>query len=80
MSLHIDLDLAPTVNFAMQQNDVPVVKAVRLWDVILFSICYGPDASGRMSMNFGPLNRNGGERRLNVAITRAPGRFLPPAS
>ena len=40
-------------------------------DVILFSICYGPDTSGRVSMNFGPLNRDGGERRLNVAITRA---------
>ncbi len=40
-------------------------------DVILFSICYGPDAAGRVSMNFGPLNRDGGHRRLNVAITRA---------
>jgi very-short-patch-repair endonuclease len=40
-------------------------------DVILFSICYGPDKMGRVSMNFGPLNREGGERRLNVAITRA---------
>jgi very-short-patch-repair endonuclease len=40
-------------------------------DVILFSICYGPDAMGRVSMNFGPMNRDGGERRLNVAITRA---------
>jgi very-short-patch-repair endonuclease len=40
-------------------------------DVILFSICYGPDKVGRVSMNFGPLNREGGERRLNVAITRA---------
>lgn len=40
-------------------------------DVILFSVCYGPDASKRVSMNFGPLNRDGGERRLNVAITRA---------
>lgn len=40
-------------------------------DVILFSICYGPDESGKLSMNFGPLNRDGGERRLNVAITRA---------
>jgi very-short-patch-repair endonuclease len=40
-------------------------------DVILFSICYGPDETGRVSMNFGPLNRDGGERRLNVAITRA---------
>lgn len=40
-------------------------------DVVLFSICYGPDANGRLSMNFGPLNREGGHRRLNVAITRA---------
>lgn len=40
-------------------------------DVILFSICYAPTEQGRLSMNFGPLNRNGGERRLNVAITRA---------
>ena len=40
-------------------------------DVILFSIGYGQDESGRISMNFGPLNREGGERRLNVAITRA---------
>ncbi|MEM6673112.1 MAG: DUF4011 domain-containing protein [Planctomycetota bacterium] len=40
-------------------------------DVIVFSIGYGPDQKGRISMNFGPLNRDGGERRLNVAITRA---------
>lgn len=40
-------------------------------DVILFSVGYGPDAEGRVSMNFGPLNRNGGERRLNVAVSRA---------
>jgi very-short-patch-repair endonuclease len=40
-------------------------------DVILFSICYGPDSLGRVLMNFGPINRDGGERRLNVAITRA---------
>ncbi|MFT8716798.1 DUF4011 domain-containing protein [Gluconobacter potus] len=40
-------------------------------DVMLFSLTYGPDITGRISMNFGPLNRDGGERRLNVAITRA---------
>lgn len=40
-------------------------------DLIIFSIGYGPDAKGRVSMNFGPLNKDGGERRLNVAITRA---------
>jgi very-short-patch-repair endonuclease len=40
-------------------------------DEILFSVCYGRDAAGKLVMNFGPLNRDGGERRLNVAITRA---------
>ncbi|WP_373838255.1 DUF3320 domain-containing protein [Methanospirillum sp.] len=40
-------------------------------DVILFSVGYGPDKFGKVSLNFGPLNRDGGERRLNVAITRA---------
>ncbi len=40
-------------------------------DEILFSICYAPQTNGKLSMNFGPLNRLGGERRLNVAITRA---------
>lgn len=40
-------------------------------DVILFSVGYGPDKEGKVSMNFGPLNKAGGERRLNVAISRA---------
>lgn len=40
-------------------------------DVMLFSICYGPDPTGKLSMSFGPLNLDGGERRLNVAVTRA---------
>jgi len=40
-------------------------------DAIFFSVGYGPDAAGKVSMSFGPLNRDGGERRLNVAVTRA---------
>lgn len=40
-------------------------------DTIIFSICYGKDRNGNMKMNFGPLSKAGGERRLNVAITRA---------
>ncbi len=40
-------------------------------DEILFSICYEPDENGKILMNFGLLNRTGGERRLNVAVTRA---------
>ena len=40
-------------------------------DTIIFSIGYAKDSRGIMYMNFGPLSRNGGYRRLNVAITRA---------
>ena len=40
-------------------------------DIILFSVGYGPDKYGKVSMNFGPLNNTGGERRLNVAVSRA---------
>ncbi|HKR47110.1 MAG TPA: DUF3320 domain-containing protein [Paraburkholderia sp.] len=40
-------------------------------DIMYFSITYGPGIDGTMPMNFGPMNQQGGERRLNVAITRA---------
>jgi hypothetical protein len=40
-------------------------------DRMIFSVGYGPDESGAVTMNFGPLNQQGGERRLNVAVTRA---------
>ncbi len=40
-------------------------------DVVLISVCYGPSADGKLSRNFGPLNRAGGSRRLNVALSRA---------
>lgn len=40
-------------------------------DVIFISIGYAKDASGYPSMNFGPLSKQGGERRLNVLISRA---------
>ena len=40
-------------------------------DTIIFSIGYAKDSNGVFRMNFGPLSKSGGERRLNVAITRA---------
>jgi len=40
-------------------------------DVILFSVAFGPDADGKLSLNFGPLNKDGGWKRLNVAVSRA---------
>lgn len=47
-------------------------------DIIILSLGYGPTEPGgrTMSMNFGPLNKSGGERRLNVAITRATSEVL----
>jgi very-short-patch-repair endonuclease len=40
-------------------------------DAIILSVGYGKNADGRLLYRFGPLNQEGGERRLNVAITRA---------
>lgn len=40
-------------------------------DVILFSLTFWKDTAGKLTMDFGALNRDGGERRLNVAVTRA---------
>lgn len=40
-------------------------------DIILFSITFWKDTAGKLTMDFGALNRDGGERRLNVAVTRA---------
>ena len=40
-------------------------------DVMMFSVTFGPDLAGKLTMNFGAINGMGGEKRLNVAITRA---------
>src|SRR4029453_3507936 len=40
-------------------------------DGVFFSTGFPPTPAGSLPLNFGPLNRMGGERRLNVAITRA---------
>jgi hypothetical protein len=40
-------------------------------DIIIFSIGYAPNEMGKLYTNFGSLSTEGGENRLNVAITRA---------
>ena len=40
-------------------------------DIIIMSVCYGFNTQGKMLMNFGPINRRGGEKRLNVIFSRA---------
>lgn len=49
-------------------------------DVVFVSVGYGRDSSGFFAMNFGPLSAEGGERRLNVLITRARQRCVAFAS
>ena len=49
-------------------------------DVIVLSTGYGRDENGRITMNFGPINTTGGEKRLNVAITRARKKFIVVSS
>ncbi len=50
-------------------------------DAIILTVGYGSStADGRLKMSFGPLNQDGGERRINVAITRARCRMLVVAS
>ena len=62
--------------FKMNKNEHFFVKNLETIqgderDVIFLSIGFGFDESKRLSLNFGPLNQNGGERRLNVLISRA---------
>jgi predicted DNA-binding WGR domain protein len=40
-------------------------------DIIIMSVCYGHDSNKKMLMNFGPINKKGGEKRLNVIFSRA---------
>ena len=40
-------------------------------DIIIMSVCYGHNSNKKMIMNFGPINRKGGEKRLNVIFSRA---------
>ena len=72
------LYLNPEMNefFASTRNEQFFVKNLETIqgderDTIFLSIGYGKDADGRLYRNFGPLNHEGGERRLNVLITRA---------
>jgi hypothetical protein len=49
-------------------------------DIVLLSICYAPGPTGKMLMNFGPINQMGGEKRLNVAFSRAKQRMAVVSS
>ena len=78
----LDADADPAVVAALQRETEPLfVKNLENVqgderDVILFSLAFSPDVRGRVPLNWGPLTRTGGERRLNVAVTRAKERVI----
>jgi hypothetical protein len=49
-------------------------------DIIIFSVGYAPDKNGKFSMLFGSLNMQGGEKRMNVAVSRARERVIVVSS
>ena len=66
--------------FAVAQGEPFFVKNIERVqgderDVIILSVGYHKAANGTLPYRFGPLNQEGGERRLNVAITRARSRI-----
>ena len=72
--LRVHLELEPF--FDAQQPERFFVKSLERVqgderDAIIISVGYGKDANGRLPYRFGPLLTQGGERRLNVAVTRA---------
>jgi Superfamily I DNA and RNA helicases and helicase subunits len=70
---------SPVLNAFVSQDDVLdefFIKNLEMVqgderDRMIFSVGYGPAQDGTISTNFGPINKSGGERRLNVAVTRA---------
>ncbi|BDA64478.1 DUF4011 domain-containing protein [Actinomyces capricornis] len=70
-------DRAPErIQEALEQRDGLLIKNLENVqgeerDTILFSVTFSPNSRGELPLTFGPLSREGGQRRLNVAITRA---------
>ncbi|MCR2051329.1 DUF4011 domain-containing protein [Actinomyces bowdenii] len=70
-------DRAPErIQEALEQRDGLLIKNLENVqgeerDTILFSVTFSPNFRGELPLTFGPLSREGGQRRLNVAITRA---------
>jgi very-short-patch-repair endonuclease len=72
----IEVELASRPDLATYFTDHQLVKALESvqgdeHETMIISVGYGRDANGGLSMNFGPINKDGGWRRLNVLVTRA---------
>ncbi|GMU78051.1 MAG: hypothetical protein AMXMBFR46_08480 [Acidimicrobiia bacterium] len=79
-----ELDMAPCLDELRLEDPFFVKNLERVQgderDAIILSIGYPKTTDGRMQYRFGPLNQEGGERRLNVAITRARRRIVVTSS
>ena len=69
VNVEIDSSIDSTVEELFVKNLETVQGDER--DIIIISVGYGRDSAGSLSYNFGPINREGGYKRLNVAITRS---------
>ena len=70
-----EYDKNPNLNFKPGNETIFVKNLENVQgderDVILFSICFAKRKDGELSLNFGPLSLEKGERRLNVAVSRS---------
>ncbi|WP_243896156.1 DUF4011 domain-containing protein [Actinomyces bowdenii] len=67
---------SPRIQAALEEDDGLLIKNLENVqgeerDTILFSVTFSPNSRGDLPLTFGPLSCEGGQRRLNVAITRA---------
>lgn len=76
--LEIERQSDPTLNEYLNRNENEPFTVKNLEsvqgderDIVLISIGYGKDSNNKLHMDFGPISREGGERRLNVLMTRA---------
>lgn len=73
--LDVEYDKDPNLNFKPGNETIFVKNLENVQgderDVILFSICFARRKDGGLSLNFGPLSLEKGERRLNVAVSRS---------
>jgi hypothetical protein len=81
----LSLENSELEEFCQPSSDKYFIKALENVqgderDVIILSFGYGRDQRGKFTQQFGPLNNEGGERRLNVAITRAKRKLVLVAS
>lgn len=79
-----ELDAAPCLDDLRAEDPFFIKNLERVQgderDAIILSVGYPKLPDGRMQYRFGPLNQEGGERRLNVAITRARNRMVVTSS